>query len=89
MKEWHLQIEGRVQGVGFRQFTASQARRLGLKGWVRNRPDGSVECRVQGESAALEKFFQTVNKGPALSRVDTVRKREVSPDQYPGFDITH
>ncbi|MCB1138802.1 MAG: acylphosphatase [Leptospiraceae bacterium] len=89
MKELHLHIKGRVQGVGFRQFTASQARRLGLLGWVRNTRDGAVECRVQGEPAALERFLAAVNKGPALARVDYVERMEVPADQYSGFDITY
>ncbi|MBI40658.1 MAG: acylphosphatase [Leptospiraceae bacterium] len=89
MKELHIQVIGRVQGVGFRQFTASRARRLGLLGWVRNCSDGSVECRVQGSPSELQRFLKEVSKGPALARVDRLDQREVPPQSYSGFDITY
>ena len=89
MKELHIQVSGRVQGVGFRQFTASLARRLGLRGWVRNCSDGSVECKVQGDEISLQKFLSAIGKGPALARVDGVSQQEVPPQQYSGFDITY
>ncbi|MEQ8349884.1 MAG: acylphosphatase [Leptospiraceae bacterium] len=89
MKELHIQVIGRVQGVGFRQFTASRARRLALRGWVKNRSDGSVECRVQGDPSALQRFLAELHKGPALARVDRLDQQEVTPQQYSGFDITY
>lgn len=63
---------GRVQGVGFRQFTRSAARDLGLAGWVANRPDGSVTGEVEGPAAALDRFHAILSQGPAFGRVDTL-----------------
>lgn len=63
-------VTGRVQGVGFRQFTVQLARRLGLAGWVRNRADGAVEGCAQGDSAVLDRFWIGLRQGPPGSRVD-------------------
>ena len=49
----HIVVNGLVQGVGFRYFTVTQARRLGVRGWVRNCRDGSVELEAQGSSDAV------------------------------------
>ena len=54
----HVIIEGRVQGVFFRAYTRDEAAKLGLSGWVRNRPDGSVEALIEGEKTAVEKMLQ-------------------------------
>ncbi len=66
-------IEGRVQGVGFRYFTRRSARRLGLAGYVRNLPDGSVEAVARGTDEALAAFEQALRQGPPGSRVASVR----------------
>ena len=68
-----LNIRGRVQGVGFRYFTRSAARKLGLPGWVRNEPDGSVQCEVQGPSDLVEQLLSVLRRGPSSGRVDDVR----------------
>jgi acylphosphatase len=70
-------IRGRVQGVGFRYFTQAAASREGLRGWVRNTPDGGVETAVEGERDALDRFEQQIRHGPPGARVDRV---EVSDD---------
>jgi acylphosphatase len=84
----HYRIEGRVQGVGFRQFTAASARKLGLSGWVRNLPDGSVEAEAQGSAVALKEFEALLRRGPQLSRVNSVVVAEL-PEQpaSAGFEI--
>ena len=65
-----LVATGRVQGVSFRQATADEAHRIGaLTGWVRNRPDGSVEVVAEGERAALEALAAFCRRGPRLARV--------------------
>jgi acylphosphatase len=68
----HASISGRVQGVGFRAFTASSADRLGLTGWVRNRFDGTVETVAEGERGALEDFLRQLRNGPGPAYVDNV-----------------
>jgi acylphosphatase len=65
-------VYGRVQGVGFRAATLEVARRLGLLGWVSNRPDDAVEVRVQGDPPALEQFHAFLRRGPSLAHVTNV-----------------
>jgi acylphosphatase len=69
MKQAHIYISGMVQGVGFRGFIKSNAKRLGLKGWVRNLPDGRVEAILQGEKQVIESMIEEINKGNILSEV--------------------
>lgn len=68
-----LDIRGRVQGVGFRDFVQREADTLGLDGWVRNRRDGSVEAVVRGEKKLVERLLGRCHEGPAASRVDAVK----------------
>jgi len=62
-------VEGRVQGVGFRYFVRAQALELGLRGWVRNRPDGSVEAAAAGPGGALDRLEAFLLQGPPRARV--------------------
>lgn len=64
-----LSIRGRVQGVGYRDAMRSEARRLGVTGWVRNRHDGSVEAVVQGPREAIDALLRWVHRGPPLAMV--------------------
>lgn len=83
-------VKGRVQGVGFRQFTALRARELGLVGWVRNLPDGSVEAEAQGEEKALADFEKLLRRGPQLARVDLLEVAAQSEIKGAvGFNILH
>ncbi|MBD3337268.1 MAG: acylphosphatase [Candidatus Eisenbacteria bacterium] len=72
MRQVQAIVSGRVQGVCFRAETRDVARRLGLKGYVRNRPDGTVEAVAAGDDAALRDFIDYLNQGPSLARVDKV-----------------
>lgn len=65
-------VWGRVQGVGFREFTRRHAAALGLTGWVRNRLDGAVELEAEGPRPALDELLRHLTRGPRLSRVDAV-----------------
>ena len=65
-------ITGRVQGVGFRNFTQMRARQLGVSGWVRNENDGSVRLEAEGPRAALEDLLEAIHDGPRTARVRAV-----------------
>jgi acylphosphatase len=68
----HAVVRGLVQGVGFRWFVIRRARVAGLDGWVRNRPDGSVECLVEGPRPALERLLADLREGPPAADVTGV-----------------
>jgi acylphosphatase len=72
-----ITIRGRVQGVGFRAFVAREARRRSLAGWARNCDDGAVEIVAAGAREALDSFVEAARRGPALARVDALRREEV------------
>lgn len=65
-------IHGRVQGVGFRFFACQEAKDLGLTGYVRNLPDGTVEVVAEGEESALQRFLELLKEGPRLAHVTRV-----------------
>lgn len=68
----HVLISGRVQGVFFRYHAQDEALKRGLKGWVRNLPDGRVEAVFQGDRPALKAMIQWCHQGPPSARVDEV-----------------
>jgi acylphosphatase len=73
-------VRGRVQGVGFRYATVIEARRLGLAGWARNAPDGSVEILAEGDPAAVRALIAWCRQGPPSARVATVHHSEEPAD---------
>jgi acylphosphatase len=79
-------ITGRVQGVGYRMWAKREARRLGLRGWVRNRSDGSVEALAVGAAAEIDAFVQACHSGPSMARVAAVRREAAADDGTPGFE---
>ena len=81
-----LVITGRVQGVGFRLWAKREARRRGLRGWVRNLNDGSVEALAIGNAADVDAFVQACHGGPAMARVASVRREAATDDGAPGFE---
>ena len=68
----HLEVVGKVQGVGFRWFVREAARRVGLAGWVRNREDGMVEIAAAGSEHAIAELVSAARAGPPGARVDRV-----------------
>ncbi len=68
-----IEILGRVQGVFFRDFVVSKAMELGIKGWVRNTSEGTVEIVAEGERNSLEMLLEACKRGPRASRVDEVK----------------
>lgn len=67
-----VRIEGRVQGVGYRAWTSSTARKIGLKGWVRNRFDGTVEAVFCGAEPEVNQMIEACWTGPLAARVETI-----------------
>ncbi len=84
MKTLHLRIHGRVQGVWFRESMRVEAERLGVTGWVRNKPDGTVEAVVQGEDTATDALIEWAHRGPPQAQVDRVEIGEAQ-GQFSGF----
>ena len=80
-----LRIAGRVQGVGYRAWAIETAARLGLRGWVRNRGDGSVEALVIGGDDAVAAMIGACRTGPFAARVSDVRVGEAADDGSEGF----
>ena len=86
----HAVIHGDVQGVGFRYFVIDLARPLGLRGWVRNRPEGSVELTAEGEHDQLETLLERARRGPRSAQVTDVEVdwAEASGNLGP-FELVH
>ena len=80
-----LVIRGQVQGVWFRESMRLEAARLGVAGWVRNRPDGSVEAVVQGSPQAVEAVIAWTRRGPEKARVEGVEISE-TVGRFEGFE---
>ncbi len=87
MSRLRIEIRGVVQGVGFRWFTRRAAGRIGLAGFVRNEPDGSVCCEAEGADEALQVLLAELRRGPRGSRVDEVHARPIDPEGGQGFEI--
>ena len=82
----HLRITGRVQGVGFRNYMAYKAAELGIRGWVRNRVDGSVEAVVQGTPSAVTAIIECAHRGPREAQVSGFDVGE-DTGEYTTFDM--
>jgi acylphosphatase len=74
-------VRGRVQGVGFRYSAVGEARRLGLTGWARNAPDGSVEILAEGAPAAVRALVVWCRQGPPTARVASLQQSEEPSDE--------
>jgi acylphosphatase len=76
----HVEVEGRVQGVGYRWFARQAAVRRGIHGWVMNRPDGCVEVVAKGPESKLAAFRSELRQGPPGAQVTEVRDLPEVPD---------
>src|SRR5262245_31389193 len=72
----HVVVRGRVQGVGYRAFVEDEAMQRGLRGWVRNRRDGSVEAVFAGPRPVVEAMTEACRRGPMSARVNALDQRE-------------
>jgi len=82
-------VRGRVQGVSFRWYAVQEARRLGVTGWIRNDPDGSVRCHVEGDDAAVDAMVEWCHHGPSYASVRRVAVAEARRIGSDAFDITY
>lgn len=84
---FEIRVYGIVQGVGFRNFARKKAYEYGVKGYVRNLIDGSVEIVAEGDRQALEKFLIEISRGPIFAQVDRIEKKEIQFRGFKGFEI--
>lgn len=87
IKSIQIKIEGRVQNVGFRFHTQDEAIKLGIKGFVTNKPDGSVYSEAEGPEEALDQFILWCHKGPNWARVEHVKITEQPIMGFESFTI--
>ena len=83
MKHWNIQVRGKVQKVFFRATTKAVADQLGVKGFVMNKPDGSVYIEAEGKTFGLESLLEFCQEGPEGAIVESVDYQEV--DAFQGF----
>jgi len=81
----NIRIEGDVQGMGFRDFAVREANTRGLKGWVRNRSDGSLEAVASGPQKTVEDFIAACMRGPAGARVTALNLQPTDAPTQMGF----
>jgi acylphosphatase len=85
-KAVRVTIRGRVQGVWYRGWTVDEAARRGLRGWVRNRRDGSVEALFIGPADKVEKMIEACSSGPPAARVDLIERSAADDDGSTSFE---
>ena len=88
MKRVKIKIFGIVQGVGFRFFTYRNAKNLGLKGYVKNLADGTVEALFEGEKEKIDEMIKLCKKGPLLAKVekvDIIEERKIDKNEFDDF----
>jgi acylphosphatase len=83
-----VRVTGRVQGVSFRYYAEREATRLGVTGWVRNEPDGSVAAHVEGDPGAVDAFVRWCHDGPSMAYVEHVDVRPADDQGTRSFRVT-
>ena len=83
----HAVVSGRVQGVGFRWSARAEAQRLGVSGWVRNLPDGTVEAEVEGDEGSVAGMLAWLHRGPPGSHVTGVQTETLPASGATGFEV--
>lgn len=89
MKRLKIKISGRVQGVAFRHYAQTRANQTGIKGYVKNMPDGTVEIEAEGEEKALDEFLSWCHRGPDAAKVENVNIQEIPVKDDKSFKIRH
>ncbi|MCD6545851.1 MAG: acylphosphatase [Thermotogae bacterium] len=82
-----IRVYGIVQGVGFRSFARRKAYENGIKGYVRNLSNGSVEIIAEGDRKSLNRFLIEISRGPIFAQVERVEKKEIPFKGFESFDI--
>lgn len=87
-KRVHLIISGEVQGVSFRYYTKEHADNLGVKGYVRNLPEGKLGVVIEGEKDAVNKLVEWCKKGPSSANVNNIEIKEEKPtNEFKQFEV--
>ena len=84
-----LRLTGLVQGVFFRAWTRDEARRLRVRGWVRNCDDGSVEAHLEGEDSDVSRLIERMRDGSPGARVDEMEVEEAGLENFDRFEVRH
>ncbi|MGN7310570.1 acylphosphatase [Alkalicoccobacillus gibsonii] len=77
VQRYYLNIEGKVQGVGFRFFTQQQAAEYDLVGWVRNNSNGSVEAEVEGDDQQIDLFLEAIKTKNRFAKVNQIHQKQI------------
>lgn len=86
---FHVRVTGLVQGVFFRAWTAEQATKLRVSGWVRNAADGSVEAHLEGEKWSVQQLIDLLHQGPPSAKVAQVTVDEAESTRADRFEVQH
>ncbi len=89
MKGIEVYVSGVVQGVGFRYFAKKMAKELGIRGFVKNLPDGRVYVYAVGDAATLDKFISALHRGPPLAVVRELDVKEVKVEELDDFEVRY
>ena len=89
IKHYNITITGKVQGVFYRASTKEKAQETGIKGFVKNQPDGSVYMEAEGEPSALEQLLEWCYEGPAKAIVEKVTKEEAPLKHFKDFRVKY
>lgn len=87
MKSIHLIVSGKVQGVFFRDNTRKKAMELGLTGYAKNLPDGTVEIVAEGKEEKINELIEFIKKGPGIAKVADIKIKEKNFENFKGFEI--
>ncbi|WP_207421969.1 acylphosphatase [Desertivirga brevis] len=87
MKHYTIKVKGKVQGVFYRAATKAVADQLGVRGYVKNMDDGSVQIEAEGDDFALESFVEWCNEGPEKAVVESVDVIEAEVKNYSNFEV--
>jgi acylphosphatase len=84
-----VKVTGRVQGVAFRWYAVQEAERLGVHGWIRNEPDGSVAAQLEGDDAGVDAMVEWCQHGPSYAAVRDVAVLESRPTGAKSFEVRY